>query len=444
MLHMIMKKRPYLGRPLLYLLKDIYSLRRLSHFVLINGSGIYYFIIGRKTQKLIVGVSGLQSRGMKDCLHDFAGRIAASRHYYGQPLTILIGGPKCFYRVEPVTDQKPPSSRIFFNAINPDKVLIRFRYLTDGRGIKFIFISGIQNDLRHVIIDEFKRNGIPVAGFIPASYLTLANLIIRRLSFHVAVKLPGEILYLSRSNREIIIFEKSSEDFQTLETWHHPVDALYSYLQRDVESSNNKAYPLYYLIMPPGQSLDAAKGFFGSSGSHGRRGAEIHWLNYIHTATRWLSLLSLTLMVAMIALGIYSSEHSNLIKAHDADFVSKKELEKKIALLEEKLAVRRSEGYLTSLAGAISAFCRKYPPELYLKSIAVSKNETGIWGITAAGVSNTEDRVFEYRRQIAENTPDFPVEVVFLRQPEYHSGELYPGKNHSFDFKIRLLLQEIR
>ncbi len=253
------------------LLKDFFRLRLISHYIIINDSGIFYFTIDGKKVDVLVTVSTSEAENLKERLDIFTGRLKNKDSYLGQPVTILVGGSFSFHHIESVR----PGSRLepdrIFGWLDKETSILKIKYLQDKKRGKILFCSGIKKHDHETVWNTLQNAGILIQQFIPVSLFVLEHGLQKPDSIPMAIRLPGETAWLFADDKISVVVKNSAidgeDDFckRDIEEKLNPTKkrvGYFSYSDKKAPGDHTKTFPLNTIFRRIDFRLKSQKIFF--------------------------------------------------------------------------------------------------------------------------------------------------------------------------------------
>jgi len=445
-----MKKITELFHPAIQLARGLTGLGNSRHYILINDSGIFYLLLGGKSGHLAISTLYSEYPDFKDCLDKFIINLKKHPLFMGQPVTILMGGSKCFHHIEQIKtkDKFNPSKK--FSWLNTESAIIRFRIYRTRGGNKCAYYGGIESDTYNRITRRLHDEGLTIKDFRPATLFIFEKWLKKDESNSLAVKLPGQIIRVFLSGDRISILDENLNAGYVVEFTPDKLNIVgktiyYSFFSQDITGDNHNTRPLYNLIK--GKIWDTHKEkFFWSPATGNKRMAMVwHVANGLRLSALILVCLSLLLLITSLTMRLWRSTYSSDLAAYQTEYEQKTQLMTEIADLESKLDATPVSNYnMTSISAAISTFCQRRPYGLYLSEINAYHDNEDNWRVTATGLAEKESAVFSYRDYISQNTMGRPLEVTALQKTNTGRRSTNANQAISYGFKIRLELGDNR
>jgi len=405
-----------------HFIKNFVRITPLSNYVLINDSGIYYFGLGEGTKEPLISSLFSDYSNFDQNLSVFLDKLTNYNLYYGQPITILIGGSRNFYQIKRIKQKSRVNPHTLFDWLNHEEVFLKFRYFKNRKNEKFVYFAGIKKDLQETLIKRFGETKIPIQGFKPVTLFVLEQWLNRQIDKPILVKLPGQIVKLFINKNKLSFLEES-----------------YHNISNSNSLENHKVIALSDLIKEPYFRFNTKKSFFDCGETNKLTRLLIPITNAIRLTS--LLLISLCLISLLVGIGfrIWKSGYGGVLKTYQAEYEKKTELQLEISNIKKKLTQSNFRDLQqTYFAGAICAFCQKRPWGLYLKEINLNNDNENGWFLTAKGLSDKENSVFNYREYISECIGDVPLEVTWLKQTENRNRSRDQQATMQYNFSIKL------
>ncbi|MCX6826064.1 MAG: hypothetical protein NTV06_02170 [candidate division Zixibacteria bacterium] len=392
-----------------------------------------------------------KAKNLSDTLDNFIAELGNCPQYFGQPITVLVGGSLCFYRAEPLHKGTPSDISKLFDWIDFDNTLLKVRHLKRPDGKRIIYYAGIAKSLFNDVRKIFEQKGIPIEDFIPASLLILENWIAKEINKPIVVKFPGQAIWLA-GNEKIVLLEKSFDnkymgdlggilspgESDCLQHSMPIAPEYYSFYDQDVNSKGNSAKPLFKLFSRAIFRLNRRKGFFDSSKG---KFAEILTpiISTLRIAVLTITGLSIIFSILALPIHLFRNSYDHIMNSYQKEAYQKSELQVEISALESKL---QENSYKSKIlyAGALSAFCQERPSGLYLKEMGVLHDQQNNCYLQTDGFTNKENLIFDYIKQISKYTGNLPLEVTQLKKVTIQNMTLGQPEKHLYAFKIKLSL----
>lgn len=428
-------------------LRNYFSIRPDRHFILINDSGFYYFLIRKNSLQLMSKVQLSKHKDFNKEINNFVGQLNNNSEYIGQEVVCLVGGSNAFYQIKEIKGGRALDPASLFSYLNLENILLKFRYFRADKR-RWIFYSGIDKDFHKKINENFSKAGILIKEILPLTFFLLDALLKGKMLSPSAFKFPGEVVYFNYGNN-ISFFEKSfdetnTEPFQIEEIIDANKLEIYSFGEKDVNHDQN-VRPLSNLFKPSVFQFRKGKSFFDLLSNE----RSITIATSLSEALRILVILflafSVILLIGLAIFSLWKSSYNDVLDSYQTEYQRKSQLQNDISVLEERLKKYDMADFgHTSFAGAISSFCQRRPWGLYLKEINLSKDQENKWALTAIGSSEKESDAFAYREYVSEAVGKLPLEVTLLEKSIDRYGRGNQQQSELFNFRIKLSLSGIK
>ncbi|SYZ73739.1 hypothetical protein TRIP_C60009 [Candidatus Zixiibacteriota bacterium] len=426
-------------------------------YIFLNDSVIYFFSIRRSRFHCLISTVSDGNTDTKDLILNFAQRLKVVN--FGQPVTLLIGGSFNFFEIEISERMTAVHPAKAFPWLDLENTEFNLRILPGELKNRISYSAAVKKDIGEFLLNEVKGSGVDIEEFLPVSYLILRQWLKSGTKENVAVRLPGEAIYLYYDKSNISIIEKACDDESTRITdWRKSTS--------NIESAGNKfdIPQKQYLLSIDGKKpknenvenvaallkdriidFKGKRGFFSLGPKKDAIDNLIPAMNILRILGLFVAGAALILLAFWGALRLSAGNNDIPLTRYYDQNAQKNSLLSEIDSLTGKLKnASRGEQSATSFAGAISAFCQTKPSGLYLSDLTVSGDKDEPWQAMAQGVSQKENTVLEYRESIAKFAEGYPVDITLLKRlagPALNPGEA-PRITYGFRLRLRLSANE--
>jgi hypothetical protein len=421
-------------------------------FIFLNDSGIFCFNVRRNKYSLITGILPEGPLNLRLLMDRFV--PALKPYYFGQPMTILIGGSFNFFSIETAEGVKSLNPAKLFPWLDMEKVNFKFRICRLKSGKKFIYYSGVSKDVQAILRERLNSLDISIDNILPVTYCILDNWNRKNIKQDIIAGMPGETIYLYVRENKIFLVEKANSNILSeSETWWENSDRgsllnneranksslIYVPFANNKKEPNKNARMLSELLKESKFQLKRHTPFFSFGEAKKMDGHLSVASNALRIAALFITGIALFLSITCGVLTFMEGDQDKLLAEYQNQYEKKMNLQEDITQLENEInnspLSRQSNA---SFAGAVSVFCQRRPSDLYLTEITANNEREGPWQVVAQGVSQKENSVFEYRDYISKYAERFPIEVTLLKRVS--SPGASPGGQPKvlYNFKLKL------
>ena len=445
-----MKKTSDIFRSAKQLVKEFSGLGNSKHYILINDCGIFYLLLGGKSGYLAINTLHSHYPDFKQSLDRFISDLKKYPLFVGQPVTLLIGGSKCFYHIEQSKNKEKINPSKKFSWVDMENTIIRFRIFDINDGQKCAFYSGIESDSYNRIIRQFYDEEVTITDVRPVTIFILEKWLKNNVSGSLIIKLPGEIISLLHTDYRISIIEQNLRSVYSSglppNILKMPKETLYySFFDRDIGNKDSNTKPLSELIRASILETVRDKYFWGPVVGVKTPALIKPVLNGLRLSAIVLIGICVLLLLASVTLRLWKTAYEDTMVTYQTEYNEKTRIQAEIESLESRLDMAFASNYhQTLLSSAITAFCQRRPFGLYLNEIKANHDNEHNWRVTATGLAENESAVFSYRDYISQNTANLPLEVTALQETNAGNRSGDSRQKILYGFKIGLDLGDNR
>lgn len=436
-----------------HFLRDYSAIGNRDFYLLINDGGIFVFrVLGRKFQMFVEHNRDFR-RNLGEDVNFVIEKLRKSDGYIGQDLIVLMGGSYCFHSIQENKDLLKIDIKKSHPGLDEKTTIMGAAIIEAGKDRKLAYLGGIGRITVETISETLRRYNIRVKWLGPVVLYLLELAPKCRFKYNSIIHLPGETICINNNGIiQAVELPQHIESGRSKEIFgvgaandNNPnrTIAVYSFgLETQAQSGNkvvrcqDKPHNLLPYLSPQ-YPFWAAK----TAGKHD------HYAGVIVSAFRLASLILGIMAVGFIAasfsLSLFATRYDSLVKENRQDLERKLTLQadlQKSEMALEKLGVMKNPQI--SFAGAISTFCQRRPFGLNMTEINIKKSDNDYWILTADGLADSETAVFAYCKYIAEQSNKANPEVISVKRLSSRLGNIQPGTNSGFVFKIKMELDK--
>ena len=418
-----------------------------GHFILINDTSISYFVIDKDTQRIIINNKISNQSAFPQTLEYFAHQLQATNIYRGQPVTVLISGSSCFHNIDCLKDKRSGKLNKMPNGIDGESSIIKFRIFRYKKDARMVFYGGIRSDFYAMIENEFKKAGILIKDFVPLSFFILRLWQGQKISKPIAVKLPGQIIWLLPQDEKPMLLDVDDDsllhEIRITEELISGRELITYLLNNEIRNRDTgEDQPLYSLFKIRPFEFKEQKAFFDDGLIADKKlRALIPISNALRLTSLIISGLCLLFIISAIGLRLWKTGYADILNTYQAEYKRKNELQENITELENGITKNNLANIRpTSFAGTISTFCQRRPRGLQLNEINILADKSGNWFATAVGAADQEDAIFTYKDYISEFSHGLPLEITWLKQDDVRYQHPGTTTNPKFNFRMKMNL----
>jgi hypothetical protein len=417
-----------------------------DNYLLLNDGGVFCFSIGKRTQKLIAYSISADGSDSDKCLDDVLEKIRSSGDFICRPITVLVGGSKCFCSIHRMGNRIALDYHQVLQWLDLERTHVAFRYINGHKNTGLICYGGIARDLYAGMIARIEKAGIYIKDFLPASFLICKCRMQLTSDSSIAVELPGQVTWICGGDENPAIVDKCLKTLHERDVFDNRPGGggeimYYSFFANDAGTCPPAVAPVISLVYRNLRLSVPRIRFFAAAG----RDRAAPFLFSLSIILKWSSLLAVGSMIPLLLLAFamhaFRAGDDVALAVSPAEFQARDNLRGEVRDLLERLNDAGSDADPKySYSGAIAAFCQRRPRGLILTEIKTAPGKTKERCITATGLAEEITSIFEYREYVADYIGECSLQITQAKPLGTRYGDSSGHLKPSYSFTIKMVL----